>query len=471
MSTPADLVVDGAVVVTETGRFGASVAIRDGRILALGAAASMPPAAERIDATGLHLLPGVIDPHVHFREPGMEHKEDWGTGSRAAALGGVTCVFEMPNTDPPVDTVAHLLRKRALAEAKSIVDFGIYGLLGEHNLAELPALAEAGVIGYKLFLGNTTGNLPCPSDGAVLEGFETIARLGLRCSIHAENSPILFWREGRLKAAGRTDPRAHLLARTDVVALEALARSCILAEWTGCRIHIVHESSSLSLPYIRFFKSRGIDLTVETLPQYLYRAVEDQEQPGGHVLRMNPPIRERFHQAPLWQALADGTIDMIATDHAPHAPEEKHKPSVWEIACGFPGVQTALPLMLTGVAKGRLSLERYVQISSAAPARAFGLYGRKGVIAPGADADLVLVDLARRETIRADRLASRGKVEVYDGMAVEGWPVMTLVRGRIVMREGEILAEPGWGRMVNPQMPPPAPRNVDQHLATLAPGR
>ncbi|UOM33940.1 dihydroorotase family protein [Acuticoccus sp. I52.16.1] len=467
MPHAADLVIANGTVVTETATFTASIAVRDGLIAAIGADADMPPAAERIDAAGLHVLPGVIDVHVHFREPGMTHKEDWETGSRAAAMGGVTTVFEMPNTNPPVHDVETFTLKHDLAAAKSCVDFGIYGVLAETNLADLAPLAEAGVIGFKLFLGNTTGNLPCPSDGAVLEGFEILSRLGLRCSIHAENSPILFWREDRLKAAGRNTAADHLLARTDVVALEALSKSCLFAEWTGARIHIVHESCARSLPYISFYKERGVDVTVETLPQYLLLALEDMDGPAGNVMRMNPPIRERWQQGPLTEAFASGLIDMIATDHAPHTPEEKQGASIWDIACGFPGVETQLPLMLTLASEGAFSLERYVQASSAAPARAWGLHGTKGCITPGADADLVLVDLARTETLSAARLQSRGKVSPFEGMKVKGWPVATLVRGKPVMRDGEILGEKGWGRAVRPAMPAPAPRNVDTQLATL----
>ncbi|MEM9223738.1 MAG: dihydroorotase family protein [Pseudomonadota bacterium] len=463
----ADLVIKNGMVATETAVFEASIAVRDGRICALGAAADMPAAAETIDAAGLHVLPGVIDVHVHFREPGMDHKEDWETGTRAAAMGGVTTVFEMPNTSPPVSTAERYRQKRAIADAKAVVDFGLYGVLSEDNLADLAPMAEAGVIGFKLFLGNTTGNLPCPSDGAVLEAFEIIAGLGKRVSIHAENSPILFWREDRLKAAGRNEALDHLLARTDVVALEALTRSCVFAEWTGARIHIVHESCARSLPYIEFFKARGVDLTVETLPQYLTLAVEDMTGAAGAVARMNPPIRERWQQGPLRDALAKGPIDMISTDHAPHTPEEKAGNRIWDIACGFPGLESQLPVLLSLVNDGLMPLTRYVAVSSANPARAFGLYGRKGVIQPGADADLVLVDLRRRETLSAARLSSKGKVSPFEGMTVSAWPVATIVRGKPVMRDGEVTAEPGWGREVVQAMPAPAPRNVETHLSTL----
>lgn len=456
-----DTLITGGKVVNETGIIDADIAVKDGVIVAMGALTGLPAATETIDAGGKFVLPGAIDVHVHFREPGMEEKENWATGSMAAAVGGVTTVFEMPNTIPPTDNPERLAQKRALAEAKSIVDFGLYGLLGEQNLDQLEGLAEAGAIGFKLFLGNTTGNLPCPNDGAVLEGFEILAGLGKRCTIHAENSPILFWRQQKLEEAGRNDPLAHLAARADVVAAEALNRSCVLADWTGARIHIAHESCAYSLPYIRFHKQRGVDITIETLPQYLYLDAEMMLQPGGEVLRMNPPIREKTNQGPLWDALLDGTIDMIATDHAPHLPVEKYGNRIWDVACGFPGVETSMPLMLTAVNAGRLSLEHYVKVSSGAPARAFGLYGRKGVLRPGADADIVLIDVGRTGTLSADKLHSRGKTSPYEGMDVVGMPVMTMVRGKVVARDGEPAAEPGWGRQVTQQMPPPRPKNTN----------
>ena len=465
------LKITGATIVNADGRQRADILVEDGIIAALAAPGSGMEADEVIDAEGLYALPGIIDVHVHFRDPGMTHKEDWLTGSQAAALGGVTTVFDMPNTVPPIDSVENFRVKQAEADKKSIVDYGIYGLLGEHNLDQLEPLAEAGVIGYKLFLGNTTGDLPCPSDGAVLEGFEILARLGLRCSIHAENSPILFWRQNRMKAAGRNDPYAHLAARTDVVAVEALSRSGVLAEWTGARIHIVHESCAASIPYIQWFKSRGVDMTVETLPQYLYLSAEQMLEPGGHILRMNPPIRQKAHQEPLWQALLDGTIDMVSTDHAPHGVDEKDGETIWDMACGFPGVQSSVPLMLQAVADGRMGLEDLVRVMCVAPARAFGLYGRKGVLRVGAEADIALVDPDKSHVITKETLASRGKVTPYDGWTVTGSVVRTLVRGRTVALDGVAVGEAGSGRMVRPEMPEPKPRNTATTMdAVLEPG-
>jgi dihydroorotase len=455
-----DLIFRNASIVTEARVFDGCVGVSGGRIAFVGAGAEHPDATGVIDLEGRHLMPGCIDVHVHFREPGMTQKEDFGTGTAAAAAGGVTCAFDMPNTVPPTDTAERLREKQALAEEKALIDFGLYGLLGEHNLEQLRPMAEAGMIGTKLFLGNTTGDNPCPSDGAILEGFEILAELGLRCSIHAENSPILFWRQNKMREAGRNDPLAHLAARTDVVAIEALNRAATLADWTGARIHIVHESCAASIPFIRFWKERGCEITVETLPQYLYLDAESFAAPGGHLMRMNPPIRQKSHQEPLWQALKDGTIDFVATDHAPHAPEEKEGATIWDMACGFPGVQTSLTLLLQAVHAGRMTLPDIARIMAGAPARAFGVADRKGAIAPGLDADLVVVDMDREEKLSADRLLSRGKISVYEGWQVKGAPVMTFSRGRLVAENGAIVDDTPRGRMVRPKMKPPAPRNT-----------
>jgi dihydroorotase len=332
-------------------------------------------------------------------------------------------------------------------------------------------MAEAGMIGTKLFLGNTTGDNPCPSDGAVLEGFEILAELGLRCSIHAENSPILFWRQNRMKAAGRNDPLSHLAARTDVVAVEALNRAATLADWTGARIHIVHESCAASIPFIAFWKSRGCDITVETLPQYLYLDAESFAEPGGHLMRMNPPIRQKSHQEPLW-AGASGRHHRLRGDRpCPARRRRRRRATIWDMACGFPGVQTSLTLMLQAVQAGRMTLPggraRHGR-GAGADLRPVGPQGRHRA---GMDADLVVVDMDMQETLGAERLLSRGKVSVYEGWEVTGVPVMTFVRGALVAEDGAIVDDTPRGRMVRPRMPPPAPRNLATTMqAVLRPG-
>ncbi|MCQ8280100.1 allantoinase AllB [Acetobacteraceae bacterium KSS8] len=463
-----DLVIEGGIVVSDRGESASCLAIDAGRIVAVGEAACMPPAREHLNATGLHLLPGAIDAHVHFREPGYTHKEDWETGTASAAMGGVTTVFEMPNTNPPTGTPDALRRKLDAAE-KAYVDFGIYGLLAEDNLAHLESLIEGGVAAFKCFMGNTFGNLPSPSTGAMLEGFEIIAPHGLRISLHAETASIMAHRQTRLRAAGRSDPLAHLASRPAIVAVEAVSRAAVLAEWTGARIHVLHISSGDELAPLRAAKDRGVDITGETCPHYLLFD-EHAYARMGSLIRVNPPVRELHHQQALWRGLADGTIDMIATDHAPHTTDEKLVPDIWNADCGFTGVETQMPLMLTQVAAGRLSLCDYVRLSAVAPARAFGLYPRKGALVPGADADIAVVDLARRGVIEAARLASRGNITPFEGTEVTGLPVHTLVRGAFVMRDRQLVtARKGHGRSVRrvQSMPEPVLRHADQSLAAV----
>ena len=465
----ADLVIRNGTVVTPDADFIASVAIRDGHIIAVGDDAAMPAAAETLDATGLHVLPGAIDVHVHFRDPGYPHKEDFGTGTAAAAFGGVTTVFDMPNTIPPTGTAEVLAAKHAIASASAHVDYGLYGLLGEDTIANVGELVAGGVIGFKLYMGNTFGKIPSPSTGAMLEAFEVVAPTGKRVSLHAETNSIMELRETRLRASGRIDALAHLAARPAVVAVEAVSRAAILSEWTGARAHILHISSAAELRPLAEARARGVDITGETCPHYMMLSSEDYARLGG-IIRVNPPVREKSDHEPLWRALADGVIDMIATDHAPHAPEEKTREDIWTVDCGFPGVETQMPLMLTEVARGRFSIRDYVRWSAANPARIWGLAPRKGAIRPGADADIAIVDLAARWTIDDAKLQSRSKITPWHGREVRGLPLHTLVRGRFVMRDRQLMAATrGWGRSVHEvqNMPPAAPRNADLTLAAV----
>ena len=469
MQQPVDLVIHGGKVVSDRAVIDASVAIRGGIIVAVGADEAMPPTQQRFDAGGLHVLPGAIDSHVHFRDPGYAHKEDWGSGSAAAACGGVTTVFDMPNTNPPTGTLDALALKLANAAA-SHVDYGIHALLDEDNIDQLDALIDAGATSFKCFMGNTFGNLPAPSDGAILEGFEILARRGVRCVVHAENPSIMARRQARMESAGRADRHAHLAARPEVCEIEAIGRAIVFAEWTGARLHIAHHSAADSLYLLRDAKRRGVDVTAETCPQYLLLNTDDVTRLGS-VLRVNPPIRDERHNAPLWDALIEGVLDMIATDHAPHAPEEKTRERIWNCDCGFPGVETQMPLMLTEINRGRASIMDYVRWSAVNPAKAWGLYGTKGVIQPGAHADFALVDLQREAVIVNEKLHSRSKLTPWHARPVKGVPLHTMVRGRFVMRDRELVSDSrGWGRPVKvwQAMPAPAPRNVDKTMGAIA---
>jgi len=463
-----DLVIRGAQVVSQDQIIEASVAIADQMIVAVGHDDLMPAAREELRADGLFLLPGAIDSHVHFRDPGYPRKETWKSGSAAAACGGVTTVFEMPNTNPPTASVEALRLKQKAAQS-SYVDYGIHGLLGDDTVDRLEELLDAGVTSFKAFVGNTFGNLPAPTDGALLEGFEKLAPLGIRTVVHAENSSILLRRQQRLQAAGRQDALAHLAARPAVAEVEAIGRVLTLAEWTGARIHIAHHSAADSLFLLRDAKRRGVDVTAETCPQYLLLNTDHMLKLGG-IMRLNPPIREARHNQPLWDALLDGTLDMIATDHAPHTPEEKTRANIWDCDCGFPGVETQMPLMLTEVNRGRANLMDYVRWSAVNPARAWGLYGTKGVIAPGAHADIAIVDMQRSGVLSQNRLQSLSKISPWNGRAVQGYPLHTLVRGRFVMRDGKLVSEAaGWGQSVKSvqRMPAAKPRNTEHYISAV----
>src|SRR5436190_2334994 len=363
MMITADLVIRSGLVVSPDSVIEASVAIKDGRVVAVGDDAAMPQADETLDARGMHVLPGAIDDHVHFRDPGYPHKEDFASGTAAAAFGGVTTIFDMPNTIPPTGTPEILADKLKMAAEKAHVDFGLYALLGEDTIEHVPELAKS-AIGFKLYMGNTFGKIASPSTGAMLEAFEVVAATGKRVSLHAETNSIMERRETRMRQAGRTDPLAHIASRPAVVAVEAVSRAAILAEWTGARIHILHISSAEELRPLREAKARGVDITGETCPHYL---LFDEHAYADHrsVIRVNPPVREQRHQSGLWEGLRDGTIDIIATDHAPHAPAEKLRNDIWSADCGFPGVETQMPLMLTQVHSGRFSISDYVRWSAA----------------------------------------------------------------------------------------------------------
>ena len=467
----ADLVIRSGLVVSPDSVIEASVAIKDGRVIAVGDDAIMPPAAETLDARGLHVLPGAIDDHVHFRDPGYPHKEDFASGTAAAAFGGVTTVFDMPNTIPPTGTPDILADKLKMAAGKAHVDFGLYALLGEDTIEHVPELAKT-AIGFKLYMGNTFGKIASPSTGAMLEAFEVVAATGKRVSLHAETNSIMERRETRMRQAGRIDPLAHIASRPAVVAVEAVSRAAILAEWTGARIHILHISSAEELRPLREAKARGVDITGETCPHYVLLSTDDYARFAG-VIRVNPPVREARNQQPLWDAMADGTIDVMATDHAPHSPEEKTRNDIWTVDCGFPGVETQMPLMLNEVNAGRFSISDYVRWSAANVAKLWGLYPRKGVIQPGADADIAVVDLARELSIDDAKLQSLSKITPFHGRRVKGLPLHTLVRGRFVMKDRQLVSGTrGWGRSVHAiqSMPPPQIQNADQTMQAILRG-
>jgi dihydroorotase len=421
-----DLILAGATVVNQDGAAQRDVGVTDGKIAEIGDlyAAS---AGERLDCRGLHVLPGVIDSQVHFREPGLTHKEDLESGARGAALGGVTAVFEMPNTDPLTVSAETLAEKVKRATGRMHCDFAFWIGGTYDNIADIPELERLpGAAGIKVFMGSSTGKLLVPDDAGVLAILRQTRR---RAAFHSEDEPRLIERKD-LRVAG--DPTSHHVWRDEITAIRSTERLIRLAREARAQVHVLHISTREEIALLQEAKDVA---SCEATPHHLTLSAEDYARLGTK-LQMNPPVRGSQHREGVWRGVAQGVIDVLGSDHAPHTLEEKAKPYP-QSPSGMTGVQTLVPIMLDHVAAGRLTLQRFVDLTSAGPARIFAIVG-KGRVAAGYDADFTVVDLKRRETIRNSWIASRSGWTPYDGKTVSGWPVGTFVRGRKVMWEGEL---------------------------------
>jgi dihydroorotase len=427
MSSTFDLLIRGGTIVNHDGIWDGDVGIRGGRIARLGnlAAAS---AANELNARGLHIFPGVIDSHVHFREPGGETREDLESGSRAAVLGGVTSVFEMPNTNPSTTTAEALADKVKRATDRMFCDFAFYPGATTDNIDQLAELEMMpGAAGVKVFMGSSTGNLLVDNPEMLRDLLSKVRR---RVSLHCEDEARLNARKN-LRVEG--DPASHSIWRDAEAAIMATKTLLKLARETGARVHILHVSTGEEMTLI----AQNRDLaTAELTPHHLLLPASESYARLGTRAQMNPPLREANQCAALWDALAQGIADTVGSDHAPHLLEDKAKPYPASPS-GMPGVQTLVPLLLNAVNKGRLSLQRFVDLTSHGPARVHGIAG-KGRLAVGHDADLTLADMGETRTISDDWIASRCGWTPYAGQNVTGWPAATIIRGRIVMQDGSI---------------------------------
>jgi dihydroorotase len=453
----ADLVLRNGTVVTSTETFEGGVAITGGKIVAVGADSVLPEGKQDIDVGGNLIAPGLIDFHVHFREPGLTYKEDFTTGSTAAVHGGVTSVLDMPNTKPITSTPEVVaMREQAIAE-KSYCDIVLVGVVVQENVDQIIPMARAGAVGFKIFLGETIGNIPAPDDGMLVDALENVAKTGLRIGFHAENNQILQHRTRQLKAAGRQDPMAFLESRPAICEAESIQRMALFARYTGARIHIYHLSSKDGAMMVREWKDKGVDITTETGPHYMFLNAEKYMNQLGPRMRMNPPVRTSEHGEYLYQSILNGTVDMIATDHSPHTAEEKLNPDIWKAISGFTGVETVMPLMLSeAVNKRGMSINHFVKICSENPAKVWNVWPRKGSLHVGTDGDITVIDLNKEWTIDETRLHSKNNITPWHGWSGKGRPVMTIVRGQVVMRDGELVAEQPCGQMVRPLIQPPA---------------
>ena len=436
MAQSFDVILKSGTVVNQDGEGVRDIAIKDGRIAAIGALGSAS-AGEFIDCKGLHILPGVMDTQVHFREPGLTHKEDLESGSRSAVMGGVTAVFEMPNTDPLTINEAAFTDKVKRGHHRMHCDFAFFIGGTRENVNDLPELERApGCAGVKVFIGSSTGSLLVEDDESLRRIFKVIRR---RAAFHAEDEYRLNERK-HLRVEG--DPRSHPVWRDELAALMATQRLVKISRETGKRIHILHISTKEEIGYLREHKDL---VTCEATPHHLTLVGPEDYVRLGTRVQMNPPVRDASHRDGIWRGIAQGVIDVLGSDHAPHTLEEKAK-TYPASPSGMTGVQTLVPVMLNHVNAGKLSLARFVDLTSAGPARLFNI-ASKGRIAAGYDADITVVDMKREETITNKWVASRAGWTPYDGMRVKGWPVGTFVRGKRVMWQGE-LTTPSTGETV-----------------------
>jgi dihydroorotase (multifunctional complex type) len=445
-----DLIIKNGRIFSSAGFYEGAIIVNSGKIEAFTKSSYLPNADKVLDARGKLVLPGMVDMHVHFRDPGFTDREDFETGTRSAAAGGVTTVADMPNTEPSVTSVKALEGKLKVIQNKALVDYALIGGAGELSSDTLRAIAENGVAGFKTFMIARFKELAA-SDGQMLENFKTISTIGLPCLVHAENEDIVsHWRKKAI-AQGRIDPLAHSEFRPAVAENEATIRTILLAAETGVHLHICHMSTKGASALLQWGKNNGVNVSGETSTNYLLLNADIMKKVGPYA-KIDPPLRGIDDQTSLWQAVNKGVIDVLASDHAPYPIEDKEVgwKNIFEAPSGGIGVETSLPLMLDAMNNGKIKLERLVEIFSTNPSKILGLYPKKGTLALGSDADIVIVDLKSEYKINQSELHAKQKFSVFDGYEGRGIPITTIIRGKIVMDENVVLGEPGYGMFMRP---------------------
>ncbi len=422
-----------------------SLAIENGKIFKIGKETQMPNADEKTNLRNMLVLPGLIDVHVHLRDEGKAYKEDFYTGTAAAAAGGMTTVLDMPNNDPVTMSVETLKNRMRIAARSVLVNVGFYSEFPS-DLGGVGGIVAQGAVGFKLFMARQVGGLNVDDDKALQEAFTKVGELGVPVAVHAEDKALLMANEERLKRANRRDAAAFLKAHSVRVELKAVERLLEISAQTGVLLHFCHMTTEEGLNAVIEAKKSGRNVTCEVTPQHLLLSNTDFKR-YGLMLTMMPPLRSESHIEALWKGVADGWVDVLGSDHAPHALSEKSADSVWDVKVGVPGLETTLPLMLTMVKKNRISLARVVQLLSEKPAEIFNLRDRSR-LEQGRKADLVVVDFNRKFRIDASKFHSKAKYSPFDNWEVQGRPVKTFVNGLLVMDEQEIVAKSGSGSII-----------------------
>ncbi len=457
-----DLVVRNAQVFTGGELFTGGIAVKNGTIVAICRNELLPDAETVIDAENNPVLPGVVDPHVHVRDPGHTERGNFETETRAAAHGGVTTFLEHPISCPPPYSPEILEARVKSAEPQCLVDYAFFGAAGADFPQEVGRVAEAGIVAFKTFLHEAPEGreeefrgLTMANDGAILDGFKAVAKTGLICTVHAENNDIIQRLIQQFRKEGKVGFPYHALSRPPIAEIETVEKLLRFARETGVRISFAHISTPEAMELVKQAKYEGQEVYLETCPHYLFLSDEKLLEIGPFA-KGNPPLRGKESMKKLWDYINDGTVDFIGSDHSPFLLSEKEKglTDIFTAAAGSPCIELTLPLMLTAVRDGRLTLPRAVELLSENAARIFGLFPKKGVLRPGADADFVVVDMKTPFEVSNENLLTHAKAigVQYNGAKLVGRPLHTAVRGRMVMKDGVVDPEAkGWGQRLYPQ--------------------
>lgn len=453
-----DLVIKNVNIVTERDTFLGAVATKGGKIAGLFNGIEVPEAGVTIDGDRHYLLPGGVDPHVHIRYPGGAHRETFLTGTQAAAAGGVTTIIEHPISEPPQYTVEILMNRVNLLKEQAIVDVAFLGAAGGEKIEHIQSLGRTGIVGYKTFLHAAPEGrekefegLTSKNNFELMEVLKEIAKTKLLAAAHGEDNDLVSNLIAKLRKDGKTYPIAHCESRPPIVEVLAIQRLITLANETGARLYLVHISTPEAVQIAKEARERGQEVYIETCPHYLY-FTEDALTKYGAYAKCNPALRDERRVKQLWKFIEDGTIDTIGSDHAPYTVEEKERGQgdIFVAPSGMPSIEVRLPLTLTAVKRGRISMNRAVQLLSTNPARIFGLHPRKGNLCPGADADMVLVDLNEEYTINTTNMFTKSKdtAKIFEGLRVCGKVKKTFLRGELIFDDGKIIGKPGLGQWV-----------------------
>jgi dihydroorotase (multifunctional complex type) len=425
-----------------------SIALDNGKVFKIGREANVPKADVRIDLKNQLVLPGLIDAHVHLRDEGKSYKEDFFSGTAAAAAGGITTVLDMPNNEPVTMSAETLRTRMKIAEARILVDVGFRSEF-PRDIREIEGIAREGAVGFKLFMAEQVGGLDFDSDEDMLEAFKTASKSKVSIAVHAEDKQMLGRTEDELKRRRRNDVAAFLKAHSEDVELRAVTRVLNVARQDNIQVHFCHVSTREGLEAIAAGKKSEMLISCEATPHHLLLSADDLKRAGMLAVTM-PPVRDKQHAEALWEGVRNGSVDIVASDHAPHAIEEKETENVWDVKTGIPGLETTLPLLLTEVKRGQITIGDTAKLMSEKPAEIFSLKG-KGYLKEGNSADLTVVDLRKKFRIDASNFLSKAKYSPFDGREVEGKPAKTFVGGKLIMDEGEIVAKQGSGKVIRRQ--------------------